>query len=263
VTLTALSCPRANWRPSRLLLFPTWVCVVCLGLTGAAMPHHMANPAGGCAPIPGVTYDVQPVDPPPIDPPAEIHPDLNLALRSYRLTVTNLGLVDYQGNPDALAPQLVGLFADRRTPAFTAAYQVRDWDWACSCPGPALAEPEVTLIGMTVTADEVLHVPDSGYTIGNGYEVLVLYASPERITLKYTREDSVTHGYTVHLENICVDPNLLALYQASNDAGRAQLPALRPGQPFARARGDEVIVAIRDDGKFLDPRSRKDWWRGR
>ncbi len=60
-----------------------------------------------------------------------------------------------------------------------------------------------------------------------------------------------------------MEPNLLALYEASNSAGRAQLPALRPGQAFGRTRGEEIGVAIRDNGTFMDPRSRADWWRGR
>ena len=48
-----------------------------------------------------------------------------------------------------------------------------------------------------------------------------------------------------------------------NGEGRRHLPALRAGQPFGRANGDEIQVAIRDTGKFMDPRTRKDWWHGR
>jgi len=81
--------------------------------------------------------------------------------------------------------------------------------------------------------------------------------------LKYTREDNVVAGYTLHLENICVDANLLALYRQLNAAGRSELPALRPGQSLGRASGSEIDAAIRDSGAFLDPRSRKDWWQGR
>ena len=75
-------------------------------------------------------------------------------------------------------------------------------------------------------------MPDSGRSIGSGYEVLVLYASPDRITLKYTPEENVVRGYTLHVENVCVEPNLLGLYQTLNGAGRSQLPALpRRGRP--------------------------------
>ena len=111
--------------------------------------------------------------------------------------------------------------------------------------------------------EEIIRVPDSGYSLGSGYEVLVLYASTNRITLKYTLDDNVVWGYTVHVENVCVDPNLLALYQTWNSAGRGQLPALRNGQAFGRARDSEIGVVIRDNGAFMDPRSRKDWWQGR
>ncbi len=90
----------------------------------------------------------------------------------------------------------------------------------------------------------------------------MLYAAPDRITLKYTRNDNVVQGYTLHVEGLCVDPPLLNLYRSRNAAGRGQLPALQPGQAFARAAGATVGVAIRDSGTFMDPRSCKDWWRG-
>lgn len=91
----------------------------------------------------------------------------------------------------------------------------------------------------------------------------MLYADSNRITLKYTGEDSVVSGYALHIEGVCVEPKLLALYNQMNGAGRRQLPALKPFQPLGRARGVEIQVTIRDTGKFMDPRVRKDWWRGR
>jgi len=215
--------------------------------------------SGTCA-IPGESYGDLWVTPPPTDRPAESHADLNLALRGYVLTNAYKGLVDYSGEADPGAPQLPGLFADNRTPAFSAVYRVYDWDWNCNCRGPLLTYPEVTLAGMAVTPGETIHVPNSGYSIGSGYEVLVLYASSNRLTLKYTNNDNVEQGYTLHVENVCVEPRLLALYQAWNNAGRDHLPALRAGQAFGRALGSEIGVAIRDYGTFMDPRSRKDWW---
>jgi hypothetical protein len=212
-----------------------------------------------CAPIPGVVYGTLEVNGPPTVSPAE-QPDLNLALRGYEVTAAYPGLVDYGGSGDPKAPQLYTLFADRRVPVFPAVYQVYDWDWDCNCRGDLLTDYEVTLAGMGAAPGEVLHLPDSGYNIGSGYEALVLYATAERITLKYTCEDNVVWGYTVHVEGVCVEPSLLALYRAWNDAGRDKLPALRGGQPFGRARGSEIGVAIRDTGTFMDPRSRRDWW---
>ena len=142
-------------------------------------------------------------------------------------------------------------------------YRVYDWDWDCNCRAGLLAYPEVTLAGMAVTPGEVLRLPDSGYDIGGGFEALVLYAAEDRITLKYTCEDNVVWGYTIHVEGVCVEPRLLALYREWNAAGRGRLPALRGLQPFGRAMGGEVGVAIRDTGTFMDPRARQSWWEAR
>jgi hypothetical protein len=190
-----------------------------------------------CQLIPDESYGDFPVNGDPTNPPAEEHPDLNLALLGYELTDADKGLVDPGGGGDPNAPQLPGLFADNRTATFSAVYQVYGWDWGCNCRGALITNPEVTLAGLAVTPGETIHVPHSGYEIGGGYEVLVLYATPERITLKYTPDDNVIRGYTLHVENICVEPRLLALYQSWNDAGRGRLPALRAGQAFGRARG--------------------------
>lgn len=213
--------------------------------------------------IVGESYGDFTVNSEPTNPPAEEHADLNLAMRGYAPTDAYKGLVDYGGATDPNAPQLPGLFADNRTPTFSTLYQVYGWDWEHKRRGTLVTDPEVTMAGLAVTPGETIHVPDSGYSIGGGYEVLVLYATPERITLKYTPDDHVIWGYTLHVENIYVEPRLLALYQSWNETGRGHLPALRAGQAFGRARGDEIGVVIRDRGAFMDPRSRKDWWQGR
>jgi hypothetical protein len=121
----------------------------------------------------------------------------------------------------------------------------------------------VTLAGLRASRGETIHVPGAGYDIGQGNQVLVLYADRERITLKYTGEDTAATGYTIHVEGVCTEPNLLNLYNQMTAAGRGHLPALRAGQAFGRAINTEIQVAIRDTGRFMDPRSRKDWWRGR
>jgi hypothetical protein len=226
----------------------------------AYLPFLSRQSLTACSPVPGATYGTLTVNPPPTDRPAHVHADLNLAMRGYEVTGAPLVLVDYGGGEDPGAPYLPTLFSAPREPSFTAAYQVYDWNWACNCRGGLLDRWPTTLIGMVVAPAEIIHLPDSGYDIGSGYDALVLYATEERITLKYTREDNVVHGYTIHIENICVEPSLLALYQAWNAAGRGQLPALRGGQPLGRARSGEIRVATRDNGEFMDPRSRKDWW---
>lgn len=229
-------------------------------LTPRAYLPVVSKQTPGCSPIPGVLYYTLSVNPPPTDRPAEVHADLNLALRGYAVTSGYHGLVDYGGSADPKAPQLYTLFADLRVPSFPTLYQVYNWDWECNCRADLATNYPVTLAGMGTAYGEVLRLPDSGYDIGSGYEALVLYASEERITLKYTRDDNVVSGYTIHVENVCVEPSLLALYRSMNDAGRGQLPALRAGQPFGRARTTEIGVAIRDAGTFMDPRSRQDWW---
>ncbi len=219
------------------------------------------RPVGSCTPT-GQAYGTLA----PIDPAAgnvAQHPDVNLAVRGYVPTTAYLGLVDYAGDADPNAPQLYTLFDDRRTPNFKAAYRVYQWDWNCNCRGGPIVKWDVTLLGMRTRPGEIIHLPVAGYDVGGGYGALVLYAEPTRLTLKYTREDNVIAGYTVHLENVCVDANLLALYRRLNAAGRSELPALWPGQPLGRAAGSEIDAAIRDSGAFLDPRSRKDWWQGR
>lgn len=213
-----------------------------------------------CA-VPGVAYSTLPVAGPATDRPAAEHPDINLAVRGYTPTTAALRLVAYGGDGDALAPQLDTLFGDRRLPTFTSAFRVYKWDWECDCRGEPNDSWPVTLLGMRVAQGEVIHTPDSGYDIGGGHDALVLYAAPDRITLKYTREDNVVSGYTIHLEDVCVEPELLALYRAANAAGRDELPALRGDQPLGRALGNEIKAAVRDTGTFLDPRSDKDWWK--
>lgn len=191
------------------------------------------------------------------------HPDLNLAVRGYHQVDAFRGLVDYDGETDGNAPQLWGLFADRRSPEIAHTYQVFDWDWGSDSRGEPIQDFEVTMAGFRVDQGESIYTPDFGHEIGDGYVALVLYADAHRITLKYTGEDNVIDGYTLHLEGICVYANLLNLYTARHAEGRGGLPALRPGQPIGYAPTNEIGVAIRDRGAFLDPRSRKDWWQGR
>jgi hypothetical protein len=246
---------------SRVMATPFESLAAPAALTPRAYLPVVIRPIASCAPT-GETYGtLAPIDPAAGD--VSQHPDVNLAIRGYVRTTAYLGLVDYAGNIDPNAPQLYTLFGDQRTPIFNAAYQVYRWDWTCDCRGGPILKWDVTLLGMQTTPGEIIQLPVSGYGIGAGYGALVLYAEPTRLTLKYTREDNVIAGHTFHLENICVDPNLLALYQQLNAAGRIQLPALFPGQPLGRALGTEIDAATRDSGSFLDPRSRKDWWQGR
>ncbi len=227
-------------------------------------PSPTATPA--CLPIPGASYSLIPIVGDPTDHPAAEHPDLNLALRGYRVAPGSptKGFVFYGGSTDGAAPRLTDLFADHRAPAFSNVYQVNQWDGQYPGSFWPITSPPVTMAGLAATPGETLHVPGTfePTDIYRGvYQVLVLYATEERLTLKYTREDNVVHGYTIHLEGICVEPALLAHYNQANGAGRDELPGLRAGQALGRARTGEVKLVIRDVGSFMDPRSHKDWWR--
>lgn len=222
----------------------------------------------------GVAYQVDTDDP---VRPAWDHADKNISLRGYAPN-TDPGLkrelVDY-GCDDANAPQFATLFQPARVPSFVDFYYTHNWAWAPSpdpgSRGDPVTTPPVTALGLRTTPGEVLRVPESGYDIGLGMEVLVIFADADTVALRYTRDDSsAPSGYTLHVDNICTDPNLLALYDTFDDypdAPRYQypnpsydLPHLPAGRPLGTARGGEVVIAISDAGTFQDPRSCNEWW---
>lgn len=195
-----------------------------------------------------------------------LHGDLNLSLRGYSAVDAPANLIDKNGPVDSDPPQLAGIFPDGRLPAFGQSYRVYDWNWNCGeygCRGGALDHVEATLLTLASGPGEAVGIPHRGAQIySGGYKALVLYAEATRITLGYTRDDSVAHGYAIHIENLCVDPNLLAAYRASNGAGRGALPALREDDVLGAAALGDILVAVRDRGVFFDPRVRLDWWHG-
>lgn len=231
--------------------------------------------AGLCPTSSSASFELVTVVGPPPDHPDLAHPDLNLTLRGYAIVPEPLELVEFSGDTDPDAPQLAALFQPNRAPSISAVYRVNDWLWASAqcggrsngCPGGLLDAWAVTLVGLATRPGEPLAIPARHAEIfAGGFKALVLYADERQITLGYSRRDSVAGGYVVHLLDVCVDPNLLALYRAQNDANgwraSGRLPALRNGQFFGAALGNELKISIRDSGSFMDPRSAKDWWRG-
>lgn len=212
--------------------------------------------------------------------PAEEHADKNLSLRGYiRNTDGTIKreLVSYGSANPTQPPQLATLFSPSQVPALDGFYRVHQWQWAPS-PDPGarsdpIATPPVTAMGLRTTPGETLYVPSSGYDIGGGMEVLVLFVDADSVALRYTRDDSsAPPGYTLHIDGICTDPSLLALYAQLDSASGSRyvfpnpsyhLPALPAGQPIGTARGTEVVVAIADTGAFQDSRSCHDWWQVR
>ena len=233
------------------------------------LPLVIKAPPPVCPTSSDASFNLISVEGPSADHPDYLHGDLNLDVRGYETVIAFPGLVNYSGATDSNAPQLAGLFGPNRYPGILAVYRVYSWNWACGehgCPGPLITNPGVTLVGLSTTRGEPIHIPERGPGIFGDYKALVLYAEEQQITLGYTRRDTVANGYAVHLENVCVDPNLLALYRAQVNAEgwrvSRNLPALGNNQALGTALGSELIVAIRDRGSFGDPRSRKDWWQG-
>ncbi len=242
----------------------------------SANPSPEAEVALACPTESTAIFDLIPVEGQPMaDHPDFLHGDLNLSLRGYTPISETLALMHYNGNTDPNAPRLHGLFEPNRVSQIHALYQINNWIWdsgKCEgtlhgCRGPSIDEFwPVTLAGLLTTPGEPVYIPERGSEIySGGYIALVLYAETRRITLGYTRRDNVAAGYTVHLENVCVDPNLVALYQAQRnvDGWRTSgfLPALRNNQALGIALSGEIQVAVRDAGSFMDPRSHKDWWK--
>ncbi|HET7087931.1 MAG TPA: hypothetical protein VFL17_04715 [Anaerolineae bacterium] len=233
------------------------------GARSTASSSYVYLPAihkSGCAPIPGVSYGAVAPDPViGIDPQNDYR--INLALRGYTPVDELKAIFDIGTGSDPNAPQFRYLFADVRTPAISTVYALYRWDTTCNCPSTQIVtKPAVSVAGLATAPGEIIHLPDSGYEISPGYDAMVLYASQTRLVAKYTREDDIVAGYTLYLENICLEPSLLALYQALNAAGRQQLPALAGSQPVGRAIGTEIGISIRDAGRLQDPRARNAWW---
>jgi len=252
-----------------------WVAVACLlFVSGVAraeedrvvrffLPLAMnVAPAAPSCDIPGTNYRKMGVQK-PVNINVATNPEFNLGYRGYKKVSAPLQLVAYSSNYiEKKAPQFPAIFADYRVPAFTSAHQRYRWNPDCDCPLDTYSRWPATVLGMGVTPGETIYTPKSGYDIGGGYEYMVLYADPARVTLHIGVEDGFA-GYVIYLEDVCVDSDLLALYRTLNAAGRRELPALRGHQPFGVALGGEIKVAVRDYGSFMDPRSRKDWWQGR
>ncbi len=215
--------------------------------------------------------------------PAYNHADKNIKLRGYSVNTDptlQRELVYYTPiNPNEVQPpQFATLFNPNKVPVLSNFYRVNNWNWQNpplpGTRGTPITNPKVTALGLRTTPGEALHVPHSDYDIGgdpgNHMEVIVIFADQDTIALHYTREDTSAVGYTVHVTNICTDPNLLAHYNAHEQAGRYvcrsrgsggyNLVTLPENQVFGTARGDEIVVAITDVGNFQDPRSCSGWW---
>jgi hypothetical protein len=188
-----------------------------------------------------------------------------------------LGLVTYNGTPDSDAPRLHTIFTPARVPAFVQVSTINQWNWNESAPPPYGTRGSLntdwdksTVLTMRTTNGESLNVPARNAPINSDYKAMVLYASENELTVAYFPYDHVLivsslTGYAVHMQNFCVDPNLVALYRAQLSNGKRstmRLPVVRSFQRVGWARGNAVTVAIRDGARYMDPRSAGDWWAG-
>ena len=240
-------------------------------------PHAPALAAADAAVCPTestAVFDIIPIEGAPFNHPDYLTGDLNLTRRGYQAVSVPLNLIEFNGDTDPDAPQLAGIFQPRRLPVLQSAWQVNEWLWDAAqcgsvhgCAGGLLADWDSTMVGVATVPGEKLTIPTRGAEIyPGGFRAMVLYADDRQIVLGYTRRDTVAVGYAVHILGVCVDANLLGVYRAQNNAdgwrSSGGLPALHNNQPFGTAQSDEIKIAIRDNGSFMDPRSGKDWWRG-
>lgn len=204
------------------------------------------------------------------DPKPENHPDLNLAIRGHVATNGEKYPIVLGEGGDPKAPQIGKMLKNR--PTIVSLYKIYAWDWATNrktVPMPVPNDPaasvkQVQMIGLSTAPGEEILAPPAGYEIGDGFNAMVLFTDNNSITLKYTRDDDIgiKNGYAIQIEEINVDPGLMASYNQLNGSGRNELPAVSGSQVVGSAKGSEIRVVIRDTGDFLDPRSKLDWWQG-
>jgi hypothetical protein len=195
------------------------------------------------------------------------NPEINLRLRGFGPVNEGANLISRHGNnyglDDQMPPQISSLFGGP-LPQIIKTYVVYEWDFdnhKSLAPQQASPNFKVHLIGLQAREGQRLVGLKAGRKIdGNGDVFMVLYATKTDITFTHSSSDSLLAGYLFYFLDICVDPNLLAKYEADNAAGRIQLPVVAPGQVFGYASKMDIKVGIRDKMSFVDPRYQEDWW---
>jgi hypothetical protein len=262
-TLAAIATQAAQTNPaSTPAVTPQVTAAGVSQATVAPTPEASAAPAATPTPTAPVqalaastnSYTLIPIEGERESRPAAEHGDLNLKLRDPQPADYKPELVDIPGSGiDPQAPKLSAIFK----PDFVATYVVHDWDWGCNCKGKLIEDGTAVLVGIKTTPGDPVFIPKTERDIYEGkYYAVVLYAAQDTLTFLYARHGSVVEGYTVHYLGLQTDPNLIALFQESQGS---ELPGLTLDTPVGIAT-DQLIVAMRDNGKFLDARSKRDWW---
>ncbi len=209
----------------------------------------------------------------------------NLRYRAYEEITGQAGftpsLIDYgpsSADPFNTPPQFRTLFSPARTPASASLRFFRTYNWNdAPSPNPgtrgsAITDPPVTVLGLPASVNETIYAPSWSGFINAGVATMVMYADASSVTLAYHREDSAGDvGYTVYIDGLCTDPNLVALYNAADTSGSRytfigrgsehyNLPYLAPNQAIGTAASTSIMVAVVDSGPLMDPRSCRGWW---
>ena len=201
------------------------------------------------------TYDLIPLDGERDKRPAAEHGDLNLTLREPTPIDEEAELKDVGAGIDPGAPNLGAVFDGK----IVETYGVHNWDWGCNCKSDLIEDGSSIVIGVETTPGDPIFIPPTGAAIYDGTTyAVVLYASEDSLTFAYTRDGTVAQGYAIHYQGLNVDPNLLSTY---NEATGNDVIGLTLDTPVGVAASDEIIIAVRDKGTFMDSRSINDWWR--
>ncbi|MCG3208432.1 MAG: hypothetical protein FOGNACKC_02036 [Anaerolineae bacterium] len=226
--------------------------------TAADTPPHLP-PAGDqvevAAPyISNNTFEIIPIEGERESRPAAEHGDLNLKLRTPEKIAADAKLVEISGaGSDPNTPKFSKVFE----PNIIAAYGIHGWDWAKNDKSDLVNDGKAILVQLKTTPGKPIYIPPTDTDIfGGNIYATVLYADEDSITYVYARRGNVVKGYTMHLIGLETDPNLVKAFRESEGNN---LPGLTLTTPIGRAT-DKLLVAIRDNGTFMDARSLKDWW---
>jgi len=228
----------------------------CPTATPAKGPVTSAQSASlGPLPASANSYALMPIEGQREIRPAAEHGDLNLKLRDPQPAKLEPKLVDIRdAGTDSSAPRLSRVLK----PDFVATYFIHDWDWGCNCKGALIQNGRAVLVGIKTAPGDPIFIPPTPHDIYQGKDyATLLYADEDSLTFVYARAGNVTQGYTVHYLGLQTDPNLVKLFRESQGSN---LPGLTLDTPVGLA-GNQLIVAVRDNGTFLDARSRLDWWK--
>lgn len=196
----------------------------------------------------------------------EGNPEVNISLRGWTEINAEKQPIGYGGDTDPNSPPSIGSVFAGHLPQIVKTYIINDWDYANGKPIPgksATPAYPVHLIGLSGAPGEPLLGLMAGRKIYQDFTLMVLFATPTSILFSHSTGDLAPpddDGYPFYFIDLCVDPNLLALYQKDAADGRNVLPAIRAGQIFGYVKDTDVKVAVRDTGSFMDPRAKKDWW---